>query len=175
MLRAETGRMLMDFIYQDILCRYGAIADLVTDNGTPYIAALDELKRKYGVNHIHISGYNSQANGPVERKHWNFRQAMYKIVDGDAVHWPQEFYAALWSECVTTTRTLECSPYFAAHGIHPILPFDIDKMTYLMLPPDSILSHEDLIARRGKELTKRQTDLDDLRNRVHAARLAHMD
>ena len=175
MLRAETGRTLMDFIYQDILCHYGAIADLVTDNGAPYIAALDELKRKYGVNHIRISGYNSQANGPVERKHWDFRQAMYKIVDGDVARWPQGFYAALWSECVTTTRTLGCSPYFAAHGIHPILPFDIDEATYLMPPPDSILSHEDLIARRGKELTKRQTDLDDLRNRVHAARLAHMD
>lgn len=98
MLHAETGRMLMDFIYQDILCRYSAIADLVTDNRTPYIAAVEELSHKYGINHIRISGYNSQANGPVERKHWDFHQVMYKIVDGDAVHWLQGFYAALWSE-----------------------------------------------------------------------------
>ena len=100
---------------------------------------------------------------------------MYKIVDGDASRWPQGFYAALWSERVTTTRTLGCSPYFASHGVHPILPFDIDEATYLSPPPETILSHEDLVARRGKEFIKRQTDLDALRQRVHAARLAHMD
>jgi len=77
MLRRETGITLMDFIFQDILCCYGAIAELVTDNGTPYIAALDELKSKYNITHIHISGYNSKANGPVERKHWDFRQVMF--------------------------------------------------------------------------------------------------
>jgi transposase InsO family protein len=175
MLRSETGRTLMDFIFQDILCRYGAVAELVTDNGTPYIAALDELKKKYGITHIRISGYNSKANGPVERKHWDFRQVMYKVVDGEASRWPQGFYPALWSERVTTTRTLGCSPYFAAHGIHPILPFDIDEATYLVPPPDTILTHEDLLARRGAEFAKRQSDLDGLRQRVHAARLAHMD
>jgi len=88
----------MDFIFQDLLCRYGAIADLVTDNGTPYIAAVDELRKKYGINHIRISGYNSQANGPIERKHWDFRQVMYKVINGDASKWPQGFYPTLWSE-----------------------------------------------------------------------------
>ena len=103
MLHTETGRTLMDFIFQDILCRYGAVAELVTDNGTPYIAALDKLKSKYGVTHIRISSYNSQANGLVKRKHWDFHQVMFKVADGDASRWPQAFYPALWSEQVTTT------------------------------------------------------------------------
>jgi len=93
----------MDFIFQDILCRYGAVAELVTDNGTPYITTVDDLRRKYGINHICISGYNSQANGPVERKHWDFRQVIYKVVDGEIAKWLQGFYPALWSERVTTT------------------------------------------------------------------------
>ena len=71
---------------------------------------------------------------------------MYKVVNGEAAKWPQGFYAALWSERVTTTRTLGCSPYFATHGVHPTLPFDIDKATYLLPHPESILSKEDLIA-----------------------------
>jgi len=83
MLQRETGQNLMDFIFQDILCQYGAVAELVTDNGTPYITTLDALKMKYGITHIRISGYNSQANGPVERKHWDLQQVMFKIVDGD--------------------------------------------------------------------------------------------
>ena len=56
----------MDFIFQDILCCYGAVTELVTDNGVPYVAVLDKLKKKYGITHICISGYNSQANRLVE-------------------------------------------------------------------------------------------------------------
>jgi hypothetical protein len=100
---------------------------------------------------------------------------MYKVIDGDAARWPQGFYPALWSERITTTRTLGCSPYYASHGVHPLLPFDIDEATYLMPPPESILSEEDLLVRRAKEFAKRQSDLDDLRHHVHAARVAHMD
>jgi len=84
MLRREMGHTLMEFIFQDLLCCYGAIAELVTDNGTPYIAVLDELKTKYGIMHIQISGYNSQANGPIERKHWDFRQVMFKVINSEA-------------------------------------------------------------------------------------------
>jgi len=175
MLRRETGLTLMDFIFQDLLCRYGAVAELITNNGTPYIAALDELKTKYGITHIRISSYNSQANGPVEHKHWDFRQVMFKVVDSEAARWPQGFYSALWLEQVTTTRTLGCSPYFAVHGVHPVLLFDIDEATYLVPPPDAVLSDEDLLARWRKEFLKRQTDLDDLRQRVHAVHLSHMD
>jgi len=91
MLWHETSITLMDFIFQDILCRYGAVAKLVTDNGTPYIAVLNALKTKCGIMHIRISGYNSQANGPVERKHWDFRQVMFKVVDGDTSCWPPRF------------------------------------------------------------------------------------
>jgi len=143
----------MDFIFQDILCYYGAVAELVTDNSTPYIAVLDELKSKSGITHIRIFGYNSQANSPIECKHWDFRQVMFKVVDGDASRWPQDFYSAVWSKRITTMCMLG-SPYFAMHGVHPVLPFDIDEAMYLIPPPDAILSDEDLLVCHSIEFAK---------------------
>ena len=55
----DSGKVIADFIFQDILCRWGALEELVTDNGTAYIAALDILALRYGIHHIRISGYNS--------------------------------------------------------------------------------------------------------------------
>jgi hypothetical protein len=52
------------------------------------------------------------------------------------------------------------SPYFVAHGIHPILPFDIIESTCLLPPPESVLSTDDLIARRSLEFEKRAEDLE---------------
>jgi hypothetical protein len=45
MLRSENHETLTDFIFQDILCRWGAIQTIVTDNGKPFIAALNSLAK----------------------------------------------------------------------------------------------------------------------------------
>jgi transposase InsO family protein len=68
-LCTETGRTLAAFIFEDILCRWGAIEEIVTDNGTAFVAALDCLADHYGIRHIWISAYNSCANGIVEWQH----------------------------------------------------------------------------------------------------------
>ena len=52
MLAQENGQAIGKFIFQEILCRWGAIAEIITDNGTPIIAALDWLSKKYHISHI---------------------------------------------------------------------------------------------------------------------------
>jgi hypothetical protein len=64
-----------------------------------------------------------------------------------------------------------CSPYFATTGTHPLLPFDIAEANYLLPPPDSVLSTTDLIARRAIALQKRRSQLAQLHDTVHSARL----
>jgi hypothetical protein len=66
MLRSKNMLGIAKFIFEDVLCHHGAVDTIITDNGTPYLAALDILRQRYGINHIRISPYNSQANGIVE-------------------------------------------------------------------------------------------------------------
>ncbi len=40
-LRSEPGRTLGTFIFEEILCRWGAVEEIVTDNGTADTATLD--------------------------------------------------------------------------------------------------------------------------------------
>jgi hypothetical protein len=40
-LHVETGCTLGLFIFEDILCRWGAVREIVTDNGTAYVVVLD--------------------------------------------------------------------------------------------------------------------------------------
>jgi hypothetical protein len=147
MLHSKNHEMLADFIFQDILCRWGAIQMIVTDNGKPFITMLNSLAKQHGINHICISGYNAQANGLVKHKNWDLWQALYKIANSVESKWHPGFYAALWAKHITPRQTMGYSPYFATHGLHPILPFDIDKATYLLPPPDKILTTKDLIVR----------------------------
>jgi len=64
--REETGEAIAAFIFEDILCRWGAVEEIVTDNSSPFVKALDMLGKKYRIFNIRISAYNSRANGIVE-------------------------------------------------------------------------------------------------------------
>jgi hypothetical protein len=48
-LQMETGHTIGTFIFEEILCRWGAVSKIVTDNSSAYVAALDWLADKYGI------------------------------------------------------------------------------------------------------------------------------
>src|SRR5882724_8909192 len=52
----ENEKTLGDSIFEDILCRWGGVAEVVTNNGPAFIAAAGYLSQKYGIHHIKISG-----------------------------------------------------------------------------------------------------------------------
>ena len=147
MLRKETAQALGNWIFQDIICRWGMLVEIVSDNGKPFVAALGYIEKKYHIKHIRISGYNSRANGIVEQSHFDVRQALFKTADGEQGKWSQVAYSAFWSERVTPRHRMGCLPNFTVTGTHPLLPFDIIEANYLLPPPDSLLSTTDLITR----------------------------
>ena len=167
----QTAKAIGDWIYQDLLCRWGAVSEIISDNGGPFVAALEYLAKQYHVTHIRISGYNSQANGVVERPHFHIRDILFKACDGDASQWVSRVYSALWADRVTTRRRMGCSPYFAVTGMHPVLPLDIAEATYLMPAPKKMLSTTELITQRAIALQKRPEQLARLRSRVFQSRV----
>jgi hypothetical protein len=171
MLRAETARTLGDWIYEDILCRWGSLREIVTDNGPVFLKAMEYLLKRYHLNHIWISGYNSCANGTVERSHFDVHQSLFKVINGDQKRWSLGVYSVFWAERVTPRKRMECSLYFAVTGAHPILPFDIAKATYLQLPPTSVMSTTNLISRHAIALQKHSADVNQLYSKVYQARL----
>ena len=78
MLRSENASALGSFIFEDMLCRWGTLAKIVTDNSPAFVQALDVLADQYNIRHIHISPYNSQANGVVKRHHLDVWEAIIK-------------------------------------------------------------------------------------------------
>ena len=171
MLHEENAVALVNWIYQDIICRWGALGEIVTNNMKVFIAALLYLLKCYHINYIRISGYNLRANGIIERSHFDVRQALFKAVDGEESKWSRGAYSVIWAERITVRKRMGCSPYYATTGTHPLIPLDITEATYLQPPPNSILSTTDLIARRAIALQKCDQDLSTLHRKVYRARL----
>ena len=163
---ADTHEVIMEFIFRDILCRWGGLAEIITDNAPPYIAAVNLLGERYGIHHIRISGYNSQANGVIESTHFNVREAIMKTCQGNERKWRSVLPQVLWAERVTIRKATGYSPYYIAHGVHPLLPFDITEAAYLSPTQDFGMTTTDLIALRAQQLSKRPEDLKQMQTKV---------
>ncbi|KIK78726.1 hypothetical protein PAXRUDRAFT_73979, partial [Paxillus rubicundulus Ve08.2h10] len=101
---------------------------LQAENGV----AVDLLASRYNIRHIHISPYNSQANRIVEQRHYDVHKAIIKSVEGDESCWYHSAHSVFWAEQVTIIKSTGLSPYFIAHGIGPLFPFDLSQATYLV-------------------------------------------
>lgn len=166
-LRKETGRTLGQWLWEDIICRWAGLLEIVTDNGPAYRLALKWLSEKYGIVNIKISPYNSKANRKVERMHWDIRQMLYKTLgERNISKWFWILHYVFWADRVTIRRRLGCSPYFMVTAAHPTLPLDVKEATWLVHPPDRILSHEELIALRAQALAKHRVHVREMRSRM---------
>ena len=75
-----------------------------------------------------------------------------------------------WAERVSIQKSSGYSPFYIAHGVEPLLPFDLAEATYLAPKMDQVMSTEDLIAQRAKMLQKHPEDLERVRKMVLKAR-----
>src|SRR5271156_3265322 len=165
-LREETGRSIGIWLFEDIICRWGCVREIVTDNASVYRPAIAWLEKKYGIKGIRISSYNSRANGRIERPHWDVRQMLYKATSGNPSKWFWFFFHILWADRITIRKYFGCSPFFMTMGAHPILPLDIQVATWLVEFPGRVLSTAELIGFWAMALAKHQQHVEDMRRRV---------
>ena len=158
-LAKDNTRSIAIFFRDQILYRYGAIPEVVTDNGPSLAGEFAKLAKEFNVKHIKISPYNSQANGIVERAHFNIREILVKACDGDISKWPRYLQAAVFADRITTRRATGYSPFYLLHGVHPMLPCDLTEATFLSPHFSKKMNTEDLLAARVKQLAKMPQDL----------------
>ena len=170
-LEKASARSLSRFFWEEIICRYGAIGEVVTDNGPEVKGAFSELVRRYGIPQIRISPYNSKANGVVERGHFTIREGLVKACEGRINLWPSKVHHAFFADKVTTRRATGSSPFFLLHGVHPVLPFDLSEATFMVDGFHSGMSSSDLLALRIRQLEKRPEDLARAAAIIKASRL----
>ena len=158
-LPRDPSKHLAAFFREQILYRYGAIKEVVTDNGPSLLGAFERLAKDFNVQQIKISPYNPQANGVVERAHFTIRESLMRICKGNPAAWPRYLQAAIFADRITTRRATGYSPFYLMHGTHPLLPCDLADATFLAPEFRSGMTDEELLVARIKQLAKMPQDL----------------
>ena len=124
-LRRADSKSTAKFFWEEIICRYGHIAEVVTDNGSEVKGAFERLLHRYGIPQIKISPYNKHANRLVEQGHFTIRESILKDYAENIQVWLKQVHLVFFADRVTTRRVTGFSPYYLLHGTHPVLPFDL--------------------------------------------------
>ncbi|KAJ2926604.1 hypothetical protein H1R20_g10492, partial [Candolleomyces eurysporus] len=124
------------------------------------------LQKKYGIKGIKISPYNSQANGRVERPHYDIRDMLFKATGGKTHQWFWYLPHVLWADRITARKRFGVSPFFILTGAEPVVPLDIQEATWLVEPPSGPLTTAELIGQRAKALAKHRDLVEEMRKRV---------
>jgi hypothetical protein len=173
-LRVNNAQNLAKFFWEQIYCRYGAIGQVITDNGPEVKGAFKLLLKRMNIPQVHITPYNKHANGAVERGHFILREAIVKAseknTNGQVKNWHKHVDLAAFADRVTVSSVTGYSPYYLLHGTHPLLPFDLSESTLLVEGFQSGMSTSDLLALRVRQLHRHPQDLKQAADVLKQAR-----
>src|SRR5262245_8872704 len=104
------------FIYEDIICRHGAVEILHTDQGVHFINDIvKQLTEKFLIKHHKVTAYHPQANGLVERFNGILKETITKIMNEDD-QWDRAIAPALFAYRTHHIESIGTSPDFLEFG-----------------------------------------------------------
>ena len=90
--------MAVDFIYNQVVCRYGCLLEIITDQSSHFVnEVVKELLDKLLLKHQRASPHYPQANRLVEKTSGILARIIAKIVEGQRKRWDLHVGHALWA------------------------------------------------------------------------------
>jgi hypothetical protein len=185
MIKKMASEVWVKFLYEEVVCRYGAVGQFVTDNGELNSRLGLEFEQKYKIQLSFTTTYHPQSNGVVERGHAPINASIAKSCFGSVVdcfegadleklksRWPEYFYAAVWADRVTVKKTTGFAPYKLMFGQECILPIELASITWYIGEWRSRMSTKDLLAARTRQMARKTEDLEIAAEKLEKVKLA---
>ncbi|KAJ3991047.1 hypothetical protein F5050DRAFT_1540870, partial [Lentinula boryana] len=88
---------------------------------------------------------------------------------------PRYIHAVLFAMRVTVSRATGFSPYYLLYGTHPVFSFDITEITWQTLDWHTVRTHEDLLAIRALQISRRDERLRESNEKLRESRRRAID
>src|SRR6266540_2014431 len=110
-LKAVNAETVAMFIYEEIICRFGAPRILQSDRGTHFVnEVIRKLTKRFRVRHSLSSPYHPQSNGLVERFNKTLCEGIAKVAE-KLGSWDQYIQPILFAYRTKELRISKQSPY----------------------------------------------------------------
>ena len=129
--KKETNAVVMDFLEDNIITRFGVPARIITDNGPCFVSSkMSSFCFKYGIVLSHSSNYYPQGNGLAESSNKNLLTIIKKIVGDNKKAWDSKIKFSLWADRITKKSSTGRSPFELVYGLDVTLPIHLKLLVY---------------------------------------------
>ena len=85
-----TGQAIADFIYEEIVMRFGCPIEILTDHGSNFMSkVLNFYLGRVKIHHKATSSFHPRSNSKVERSNSIIKQMIRKYINGEIHHWDE--------------------------------------------------------------------------------------
>ncbi|XP_019266928.1 PREDICTED: uncharacterized protein LOC109244321 [Nicotiana attenuata] len=163
-------REVVDFLWENIICRFGILKEIAYDNGPQFIGAkitkfLEDLKIK----RIASSPYHPCANGQAESRNKVIIQNLKKRLEAPKGNWPEELLRFLWVCRTTAKSSTGETPFSLMYGAEALIPMEVGEPTLRYFQADEESNNEAMLI--NLELLEERRDLACVRMAAQKQRI----
>ena len=144
-LTTITTQQVQQFVWKDIICRYGVPHTIITDNGRQFIDK--ELAKFYtglGIKHITSFVEHPQTNGQVKATNKVILVELRKRLDNAKGRRAEELVEVLWAYRCTPQSATNESSFSLVYGADAMIPVEIGKPSLHRELYDPTHNHENM-------------------------------
>ena len=138
-MKEATAKNVIEFIYQEVICRHGCPRVILSDRRTHFRNELvDGLCEKFKIKHKLSSPYHPQTNGLVERFNRTLCEGLVKVTEKEN-ELDKYIESVLFAYRTNKHNTTKKTPFFMIYGREAILPIDDINEDKEILEEESLL------------------------------------
>jgi hypothetical protein len=127
--KSATDKVVMDFLEDRIITRFGVPAKIAIDNAKAFSSTeLSSFCFKYGTILSHSSNYYPQGNGLAESSNKNLMTILKKTVGDKKRSWDNKIKFALWADRIRKKSSTRKSPFELVYSL------DVTLSVHLKFP-----------------------------------------
>ena len=125
-LASITQQNVKNFVWKNILCRFGVPQVLVFGNGRQFDNALfKDFCEHFGIQNHYSSPAHPQANSQVEVANRSFLKIIKTRLERAKEVWPDELPGVLWAYRTTVRTPTGETPFKLAYGSETVIPAEV--------------------------------------------------
>ncbi|GJU51299.1 reverse transcriptase domain-containing protein [Tanacetum coccineum] len=131
-----TGKEIIRFVMDNIICRYGLPRIIVTDNGAQLVS--DPFKswcKRFEIQQMNTAVAHPQANSLVERANRSLMEGIKTRLGREKAGWVDELPNVLWAHRTSIKQSNGETPFSLTYGSEAVIPAEIGMPNEGKQPP----------------------------------------